>query len=93
MGTFEEDLREKIANIDFCWNVCGEIANTCQKQIICAAFEDRHNSQRSHAKLDYRKADQIFALIKEALPELAKEAGYMTLFWDSPLYRARCYDA
>ncbi len=62
----EQELREKIADIDFCWSTCGEIAATCKKQLDCVAFEDRHNKSYGHPTLDYRKSNQIFSLIKEA---------------------------
>ena len=81
------DLREKIASIDFCWVTCGERAETCTKQLGCAAFGDRQNKSYAHPTLDTRKANQIVALFKEALPELAREAGYVRLAkdWNPPI--------
>ena len=61
----DQELREKIACIDFCWLTCGGIADICKKQSMCAAFGNRHDESRSHITLNYRKADQIIALIKE----------------------------
>lgn len=69
-----ERIREGIANIHFCWDTCGEIALTCQKQQTCAAFGDRHNESYGHPQLDYRKADQILKLIELEIREiLAKQ--------------------
>lgn len=86
-----EQLREKIASIDFCWDNCGEIANVCKKQKSCAAFGDRHNKSYGHTILDYRRTDQILVLIKEALPELAEEAGYVKLAEDQTFPEPRMY--
>ena len=54
-----EDIREKIAGIDFCWCICGEKAVACKKQDDCPAFMNRKNER------NYKKANQILAFIYE----------------------------
>ncbi len=80
-----DKLKEKIANIDFCWCTCGGQALICVKQLDCAAFEDRHNRSCGHPTLDYQKANQILTSVIESLSELAKEAGFVKLAKDQTL--------
>lgn len=71
----DKELREQFAGIDFCWATCGEVALICKKQSECAAFEDRKNKSYSHPTLDYRKPDQILALVESLIKQARKEVA------------------
>ena len=51
-----ERAKEGIADIDFCWNLCGEVAYECNKQVICPAFLGRKEER------NLKKASQILSI-------------------------------
>ena len=50
--TKQEEIREGVAGIDFCWNLCGERAYECNMQATCPALLGR-GKERSLRKVDH----------------------------------------